>query len=294
MNRSELELKTMGKIASAKYLSDGIPMNTTIREMIKESSLNPHQVARICEAANINTYDSLWNEKQAGDFTFDHADQEKIAEDLTTYGSLPVTETDADVSLIKDLLPPVEDVETEESLEKDAGIAKVASIIDNQLEAIGEGKLRKLRGKLAFYKNELDAALFEAEVAQKEAELTTIECLKTAALRGESVVPVYIAARATFPDKENEIKAFFEKAASELSRYGISFKEAARKYTEDARGNTAKAVVNKKHPILKHLDTVINSKSDIIGPCEKARDYVVSKIEVLDDALLSKKYRNIE
>lgn len=294
MNKSELELKTMGKIASAKYLSDGIPMNTTIKEMIKESSLNPHQVARICESANIQTYDSLWNEKQAGDFTFDLADQEKIAEELTTYGSLPVTETDADINTIKDLLPPVEDVETEEELKKNAGLSKIASVIDSQAEAIGEGKLRKLRSKLAYYKNELEAAIFEAEVAQKEAELTTIECLKTAALRGENITPVYIAARATYPGKEEAIRIFFEKAAAELSRHGISFKEAAKKYTEDAQGNTATNTINKKHPILKHLDTVLNSEADVITPCTKAKDYVVSKIEVLDEALLSKKYRNIE
>ena len=42
MNRSELELKMMGKTASVKYLKDNVDMNETITSMAKEARLNPH------------------------------------------------------------------------------------------------------------------------------------------------------------------------------------------------------------------------------------------------------------
>ncbi len=285
MSKSELELKMMGKTASVKYLKDNVDMNETITSMAKEARLNPHQVARICESANVFTYDELWDKNKNGNFTFKLADQEKIAESLNTTSSIVLQEADSSISSIKDLLPPVDKVESISSKTKTAEFEKLAQLFVKETK-VSKTELRKTINKLSHYRDMLDTAISESTVIAKEAELALEDMLKTAALRGENIAGAYIAARATYPDADAKIFSIFNKIAMRLKDKGISIKEAGKKYTEDAVGNSSEAVVNKKHPILKHLDTVMRHDSEM-SSLEKAKDYIVSKIEFLDSALMS-------
>lgn len=294
MSKSELELKMMGKVASAKYLSDEIPMDKTISEMVKDANLNPHQVARICETANISTYDELFKKHANGKFTFDLANQDKIAEEVNKPMSMPFNEQDATVESIEDLLPPIEEVESEESLEKDAQYQKIASIIEKDANKVSPTKIRKLISKLGMYKTELENTLFEADIKVKEAEEVLTQSMKTAALRGENIAQVYIAARSLYPEKEAQVKELFSRISDRLNKHNISIKEAARVYNEDAQGQATTTLINKNHPIIKHIDTILTTGDEVYDPCSKTKDYIVSKIEVLSDALLNKKYRNSE
>lgn len=288
MNRTEIELKMMGKSASAKYLKDNVDMNSTIVTMAKEASLNPHQVARVCEAANVTTYDELWAKHGSGEFTFNLADQEKIAEELNSSPSLVLQELDSPISSIKELLPPIPEVETITGEATKEAFNKLAGEFVS-LTKVTATELRKTINKLSHYKNMLDTAHQEAIATARGAEMELVSSMKTAHLLGDNIAGVYVAARVAFPDKADAVQTIFTKVATELSAKGISIKEAGKKYTEDALGNSSEAVVNKKHPILKHLDTVIRHEDDA-SKIEKARDYVVSKIEFLTDALLTRKY----
>ena len=126
MNRSEIELITMGKQASAEYVYNKVPMNDTILKMTKEANLNPHQVARVCEAANVNTYDTLWNMTKSADFVFDMADQEKIAEMMNEVSVPDFNETSVSVDTLSDLLPAISEVESDKTAEKTANFEKIA------------------------------------------------------------------------------------------------------------------------------------------------------------------------
>lgn len=288
MNRTEIELKMMGKSASAKYLKDNVDMNSTIVTMAKEASLNPHQVARVCEAANVTTYDELWAKHGSGEFTFNLADQEKIAEAMNSAPSLVLQELDSPISSIKELLPPIPEVETITGEATKEAFNKLAGEFVS-LTKVTATELRKTINKLSHYKAMLDTAHQEAVATARGAEMELVDMLKTAHLLGDNIAGVYVAARASYPDKAEAVQAIFKKVATELSAKGISIKEAGKKYTEDALGNSSEAVVNKKHPILKHLDTVMRN-DECVPQIEKTRDYVVSKIEFLTDALLTRKY----
>jgi hypothetical protein len=291
MNRSEMELKLMGKTASAKYLDESASMNDTIAGMAKESKLNPHQVARICEAANISTYDTLWEKKGNGDFVFDMADQEKIAETINSTPSLILQEADSSIESIKDLLPPVDRVENSSDAEKSAKLASFEAYVNGDVEKVSRKHIEKMIAKLGQLRYNLDMGIQESRINAANATMTLTEMMKTSALRGENIAGVYLAARAMYPEAtdQEKIATLFSTIERSLAVNNISIKEAAKKYTEDALGNISEAVVNKKHPIMKHLDTVMRSDNEC-SSMESTKDYVVSKIEYLTDALINKKY----
>jgi len=292
MNRSEMELKLMGKTASAKYLDENKDMNSTIVDMVKESRLNPHQTARVCEAANIATYDTLWEKKGNGDFVFDMADQEKIAETINSTPSMVLQEADSSIESIKDLLPPLDRIENSASAEKSAKLASFSGAVNDMNTAkVSRKYIEKMIAKLGQLRYDLDMGIQESRINSANSVMSLTESMKTAALRGENIAGVYIAARAMYPEASHQEKlaTVFSEVELSLNRNNISIKEAAKKYTEDALGNTSAAVVNKKHPIMKHLDTIMRSDSECTE-MGKARDFVVSKVEYLTDALINKKY----
>lgn len=292
MNRSKIELEEMGKEAAFKYLNEGTPMNETISETTKTAGLNPHQMARVCESANITAYNSLWEKTGSGDFVFDLADQEKIAERVNTTPSLILEEVDSSIEGIKDLLSPLEEIDTVKKAEKTAHFNLLEKYMNEDRSIISKNTIRKAVHKLAMYRDILEGAIKEAEMNAYNSQKKISEMVKHAALNGENIFPFYIVARSEYPEHEKEVKELFTKVAEDLKPYNISFKEAGQKYTEDAMGNLSKAVINKKHPILKHLDTVIRNEHDCISPCKRSKDYIVSKIELLNDKLLSRKYDN--
>ena len=78
------DLQSMGKRASAAYLCDGVSLNCSIVKLAQEHpSISPHQVRRVVEYANTETFQSLF-EKQAGDknIEFPLADPGVILRDL--------------------------------------------------------------------------------------------------------------------------------------------------------------------------------------------------------------------
>lgn len=293
MNISELELKMMGKEAGRKYLENKVPMNTTIAKTAVERGMNPHQVARVCETANVSVYDELWNKTGSGNFTFDLADQDKIAESINSKSDGPPLDLDPSEEEIRRLLPK-EEVEKEDTEEKQAGFDKIAEQIEENMpkERATALQCRKLLSKLSYYLGEINAAIFEAELTKKEAEVALRNTIKVAALRGENIAQAYAAALMAFPEKKAAVTELFADTMRSLEKHGISFKKHAEMYTEDATGQSTKGMLNKKHPILKHIDTIVNVDDGIIIPCTRAKDYVVKKVEVLRQTLSNHKFDN--
>jgi len=48
--------KELGKTAAQKLISDNVSLNESITKQAQQHKLNPNQIARVCEAANLHTY----------------------------------------------------------------------------------------------------------------------------------------------------------------------------------------------------------------------------------------------
>lgn len=91
---SPSDLKSLGKTASLAYLRKGIPLNDAVIKLAREyPSISPHQVRRIAEFANQETFGALFDdgEKYANDknVEFDVADPGNILRELDN-GCRPV------------------------------------------------------------------------------------------------------------------------------------------------------------------------------------------------------------
>lgn len=290
----------MGKQASAEYVYNKVPMNDTILRMTKEAHLNPHQVARVCEAANVNTYDTLWNMTKSADFVFDMADQEKIAEMMNEVIAPDFSENSVSVDTLSDLLPDISEVESDKTAEKTASFEKIAKAhsLSDKKTSINRRKIEKIASHVKQYINELDLALTEQQLVKQAAFEKLTSMLKQAALSGENIGDAYIAARCVFPDKEATIIDTFSKIAEVLKKNRISFtanfnKTASKIINEDAKGNRTsdKSVVDKTHPIIKHINTIIES-DDLIDKGTKMKGYFVTKLEKAEHTLREPKFED--
>lgn len=289
MKISELEMKMIAKEASSNYLNDGASLNDQIVKLAKERDLNPHQVARICEQANLNTYHTLWDKTGSGDFVFDLADQEKIADALSASVSPLMDEFTADVGSIKDLIPqdPIIAKDAPTKAEKSAAFSKLAAAAQIHMSKEQEmAKLIKLASRLKYYMSEIDGAIFEAKVMAKEAEAKMHEMCKIAALRDQNLAEIYTAVIRTRPEKLAQAKPIFERIFESLKKNGIDFSKHAAVFSESSRGEKHEnmPVVNKNHALLKHLDTVLDLE-DQLCKSDSMRDFVVRKLEVLTDRI---------
>ena len=290
MEISEIELKMLAKEASKKFLDKGTSLNESISKIAEERKMNPHQLARVCEAANLDTYNAMWDREKTGSFTFDLADQEKIAADLSGSKSLLLDEYNNDFQSIKDLLPSDKQIETSKHAEKTAAANFLKESSKQEVE-VSTTKIRKLMSKLAQSIEELNSASFELDIMRKEAELRIKDIIKTAALRGENIQMAYLAAIATYPEKIASTRELFSRILTELQPHGIDFTKRAEIMNEDAEGNRSPKVVNKQHAMLRHLDT-INRCEDELAPIKNAKDYFVKKIEILKSLITTKKWDN--
>lgn len=288
MQLSQFELEGMGKEAAAQYLLEKTPLNETIIKMAEERDLNPHQVARICEAANTDVYSQLWGMTKNGQFTFEMADQEKIAERLST------NTTEMDLLMeegilpqkLASFLPKEEDVDVDEvktykeaekitikTAEHPYKLSEAFKLLDelNSLEKQASDRLMTLN----LHRN--------AEIG----EITSM--LKEAALRGENVCLAYVAATNAFPEKLAEINKTFGIVLPAIKPYVDHHnKTASKQYTENAFGETgARAVgINSQHALIKHINNILDD-TDNIDLVEKTRGYIVDKIEQIKDKLVT-------
>lgn len=72
------QLRIMGKQAAARFVNDKEPLDSSIRTLAKEASLNPEQVKRVVEQANVSTYLEIFKSGYDKNIGFPVADAEKI------------------------------------------------------------------------------------------------------------------------------------------------------------------------------------------------------------------------
>lgn len=280
MNISEVELEFMAKEASLKYLQDGVSMNDTILDMVKTSKLNPHQLARVCERANISTYDTMWSNLKHGDFTFELADQEKIANEVNN-SPVRIDETLLDVNSIKQLIGKPKGLDTHADSEKKAEFTKIANAISiMEAPKISRAQRDKLMAKLAYFKNQSEFLTAEAALKYRKGVEDFAAGVKKAHLEGNDVSLLKIAALRSGLFKDNDVHNIFADVENSLKAYRISFnKVAGKQIEEDAIGNTSNKV-NPQSALIKHIKILTGLREEVdMG--QTATNYITTKIRSL-------------
>lgn len=295
MQLSQMELEGMGKEASSRYLLDKIPLNDTIIKMANTHNLNPHQVARICEAANTDVYSTLWGMTKNGQFTFDMADQEKIADTLNG-----VSEAKQASFLDESMVAPdkLASFLPEEGNFED--VEKTASFtLPEEEENISFKRFIKLAAEFKNLEEQAVDRLYSLYNKRNAAISKVTAMIKSAALQGEDISAAYFAAKYAFPNDTDIIKRTFSKVASDLKKYGISFKksfmskQAGKVINESSLGNRHIYGINNKHGLIKHLNTIVDC-SRCIDDVTKAKGYICNKIEQIDNMVKRINYKDFE
>ena len=79
---SKAKLQYLASKASDSHIDDNIPLNSSIAKLAKEQKLNPDELSRVCELANLKTFDSAVKKAASNSAQFDLADIKKIREEL--------------------------------------------------------------------------------------------------------------------------------------------------------------------------------------------------------------------
>ena len=53
------QLEMWSKLASKRFIQDGIDLNTSIKKLAEQNDLNPHFIERLCEMSNLATHNAL-------------------------------------------------------------------------------------------------------------------------------------------------------------------------------------------------------------------------------------------
>ncbi len=83
-------LRSMGKQAAARFVQDGVSLNSTIAGMVKEAGLTNEQTKRVVESANNTTFVELKRAGHKGNVDFPCADFNEIAGGTKTKTAAPL------------------------------------------------------------------------------------------------------------------------------------------------------------------------------------------------------------
>jgi replication initiation and membrane attachment protein DnaB len=78
------DFENMGKAAAREYVNSNKPLNVSITKIAEHYGLNPMQVARVVEQANVETYLALNKASEDKYIEFEPADLTKISANLKT------------------------------------------------------------------------------------------------------------------------------------------------------------------------------------------------------------------
>lgn len=75
---AEFELRYLAKKAANKFTRDKIALNQSIKQLAKEAQLNDEQTKRVCEFANNDVYQQIFDSSDDKHVHFDIADPHQI------------------------------------------------------------------------------------------------------------------------------------------------------------------------------------------------------------------------
>ena len=283
MKLSELDLKLMAKHAAGDFLSKEIPLTDTVAKLASERGLNAHQVARVCEQANLDTYNALWDKIGSGQFEFPLADQDAVMSILEKQASPSITadEYSAGPNQVAKL---IRDFCGKEKKASSDLLEKVAANHSTPMPEVHPKQITKIASYIDHYKKELEAGIFEAEAARSDAQSALTSMLKTAKLTGENVMNAFFAGVVAYPDRTDKVAEILAESFRRLGFKDPDLAKLAQKVTEDATGQASQdySAVNKNHALLKHINTIMEA-DDLIASGKDTHKFLVEKSELLCD-----------
>ena len=79
---SKAKLQYLASKASDSHIDENIPLNNSIAKLAQENKLNPDELSRVCELANLKTFDSAVKKAASNSAQFDLADINQIRKQL--------------------------------------------------------------------------------------------------------------------------------------------------------------------------------------------------------------------
>ena len=250
------QLLIFAKTASRRFIDEQVPLNTTIKKLASDNDLNPHQVERVCEMANLATHQALWPAaKEKEKVAFEVADPKAIIEKGKERPSSKMTRADEDYKS-----PP----------RKEHGGGSLSGLLGVDPSACHHGlaegndkqKVIIIIEKKAAERERVRAQLLVAGMEYETVEKLAYHQVKQAVLGGYSFRQVFDAASAAglgkiakhlLPEFEQRlIKETYGDTKARLEKNAIS-KAPEDLISDNLDGMT---IVNGAHPVLISLDTV--------------------------------------
>jgi len=249
-------LHKLATSAANQYLEGKTPLNDSIKKLASQYSLNPHQVARVCEMANLETHRALWKtatEKEK--VAFDVADPAKIVVIRIGSGGTP----DAGGSPSGEFAgPPTSSPATGPSMAQLFGVDP-ANVHNGLTDVPEKSQLVVILQKTAAEKEEVSDDLIML-AARNESEEKRLYWLVKQAFLGEGLSLETMYAAAWQNGFGPIAKDLFPKFASDLHKETAraSLVKIAWKAPEELIDqNLPATIVNGRHPIMISLDTLL-------------------------------------
>lgn len=268
-------LDLLAKTAARRFLHESIPLNSSIRKLAAENDLNPNQIERVCEMANIATHQGLWAKTaQKESIAFDLADAKTIIRvggngtgGAPCEGAVPV--------------PPVSSCSDSDYMGPPRGIPSAGPSMMSMLgsdpaqvhNGMGEEPERK-RIIIVIQKHAAARKLLQDQLVYKGMELESIEkqayaTIKQCVLGGASFRDVYLAAAGAGFGKlaEEYLPKFEDRLIEEVhgADHRRLVKEAIGRAPEDLISDNLgnMTIINGAHPVIISLDTIQRKTGEI-------------------------------
>ena len=249
-----------GKTASTSYLTSGSSLNSEIAKIAVENDLNPAQIKRVCENANLTTYKSLFFNSRDKALDFDIATPEKVAQEI---GAVETEPTSMDYL-------------TQPNIKKEANLKKVEKIFGQIPEDADDTQEKvkvasKFNRQLSAAEKEMNSRLYLATMKKEASEKRLYNIMKQMVMGGHdfkklAAVVVDQAPKVDLRDtmvraytkmRDEGVLGVREKVAVEMPNDIIQ--TAIEADQAKAKKNGAPETVNSNHPLVQEVNTLQES-----------------------------------
>lgn len=289
---SKAKLQYLASKASDAYLDDGESLNNAVTKIATENKLNPDELSRVCELANLKTFDSAVKKAASNKVQFELADVKQIRKNLNMTDK-PRTKTAASNALAMEYNLSPEFLST---FSKKASAIDITPLQLKEFEAnLPFKKARKLNdainAKLAMKKllkkQEAGKIGLKIKIASEHAE--AVKMIKTAALR-KSANPFtqWPLINKAHPELKDVTDSVFTKAANELvSTWQVNIKDllaGAKKEAAETLDKAWDSLGKDGTSIVKKLDT-ISAYHDLYKKVQESHLKTNSSLELTQSPL---------
>lgn len=289
---SKAKLQYLASKASDAYLDDGESLNDAVTKIAKENKLNPDELSRVCELANLKTFDSAVKKAASNKVQFELADVKQIRKNLNMTDK-PRTKTAASNALAMEYNLSPEFLST---FSKQASAIDITPLELREFEAnlpfkkarkLNDGIKTKLAMKKLLRKQEAGKIGLKIKIASEHAE--AVKMIKTAALRKvANPFTQWPLINKAHPELKEVTDSVFTKAANELvSTWQVNIKDllsGAKKEAAEALDKDWDSLGKDGTSIVKKLDT-ISAYHDLYKKVQESHLKTNSSLELTQSPL---------